>query len=221
MTTMTSVGAQPPARRLTARGASTRNRIVRAAADLMHAAGVAGTTMDQVVDASGTSKSQLYHYFADKDALVAAVIKTQAARMLEFQEPHLERLASIADLRQWRNAVVRSVDEGQGINGCAVGSLSSELADRSEPARILIEAAFRSWESYLAAGLRRMQDRGELDPEADPAELATGLMAAYQGGYLLSQAARSSRPMAIALDLALDSIEARRARSDRAPEAAS
>ncbi|WP_233159937.1 TetR/AcrR family transcriptional regulator [Pseudonocardia sp. MH-G8] len=218
---MTSVGAQPPARRLTARGASTRNRIVRAAADLMHAAGVAGTTMDQVVDASGTSKSQLYHYFADKDALVAAVIKTQAARMLEFQEPHLERLASIADLRQWRNAVVRSVDEGQGINGCAVGSLSSELADRSEPARILIEAAFRSWESYLAAGLRRMQDRGELDPEADPAELATGLMAAYQGGYLLSQAARSSRPMAIALDLALDSIEARRARSDRAPEAAS
>lgn len=187
----------------------------------MHAAGVAGTTMDQVVDASGTSKSQLYHYFTDKDALVAAVIKMQAARVLEFQAPHLERLASVADLRRWRDAVVRFVEEGQGVNGCAVGSLSSELADRSEPARILIDATFRSWESYLAAGLRRMQDRGELATDADPGELATGLMAAYQGGYLLSQAARSSRPMAVALDLALDSIEARRARSDRAPEAAS
>jgi TetR/AcrR family transcriptional repressor of nem operon len=51
--------------------------------------------------------------------------------------------------------------------------------------------------------------------------LATGLMAAYQGGCLLSEAARSPRPMAVALDLALDSIEARRARSDRASEAAS
>lgn len=37
-------------------------------------------------------------------------------------------------------------------------------------------------------------------------------MAAHQGGYLLSLAASSSRPMAMALDLTLDSIEARRAR---------
>jgi TetR/AcrR family transcriptional regulator, transcriptional repressor for nem operon len=220
MTAMTSVGAEPPVRRLTARGALTRDRIVRAAADLVHATGVAGTTMDQVVDASGTSKSQLYHYFADKEALVAAVIKMQVAWVLEFQERHLERLASVADLRRWRDAVVRFVEEGQGANGCAVGSLSSELADRSEPARILIEATFRSWESYLAAGLRRMQERGELDAGADPGELATGLMGACQGGYLLSQAARSSRPMAVALDLALDGIEARRARSDRASGAA-
>ena len=55
----------------------------------MHANGVAGTTIDQVIEASGTSKSQLYHYFADKDALVAAVIKMQSARVLERQEPHL------------------------------------------------------------------------------------------------------------------------------------
>jgi TetR/AcrR family transcriptional repressor of nem operon len=66
-----------------------------------------------------------------------------------------------------------------------------------------------------------MQDRGELDAGTAHGVLAPGFMAAYQGGYLLSQAARSSRPMAVALDLALDSIEARRARSDRASEAAS
>jgi TetR/AcrR family transcriptional repressor of nem operon len=84
-----------------------------------------------------------------------------------------------------------------------------------------IGAAFRSCESYLTAGLRQMQDRGELDAGTAHGVLAPGLMAAYQGGYPLSQAARSSRPMAVALDLALDSIEARRARSDRASEAAS
>jgi hypothetical protein len=41
----------------------------------------------------------------DKDTL-AAVIKMQATRVLEFQEPHLERPTSIADLRRWRDAVV-------------------------------------------------------------------------------------------------------------------
>ena len=97
---MTSARAEPPARRLTARGALTRDRIVRAAAELMHANGVAGTTMDQVVEASGTSKSQLYHYFDDKDALVTAVIKMQTARVMERHEPHLEQLSSLQGLRR-------------------------------------------------------------------------------------------------------------------------
>ncbi|MHA6622360.1 TetR/AcrR family transcriptional regulator [Pseudonocardia sp. DLS-67] len=218
---MTSAGAEPPARRLTARGAVTRDRIVRAAADLMHVNGVAGTTMDQVVEASGTSKSQLYHYFDDKDALVTAVIKMQAARVMERHEPHLEQLSSLQGLRRWRDAIVRFVDERHGAHGCEIGSLASELTDRSEPARILINATFQNWESYLAAGIRRMQDRGQLDASADPAELATGIMAAYQGGYLLSQAARNARPMALALDLAIRNVEALTQQQRRAPGAAS
>ena len=218
---MTSAGAEPPARRLTARGALTRDRIVRAAADLMHANGVAGTTMDQVVEASGTSKSQLYHYFDDKDALVTAVIKMQAARVMERQEPHLEQLNSLQGLRRWRDAIVRFIDERHGAHGCEIGSLASELADRSEPARILINATFQNWESYLAAGIRRMQERGELDASADPAELATGIMAAYQGGYLLSQAARSAQPMALALDLAIRNMETLAQQQKRASGAAS
>ena len=84
-----------------------------------------------------------------------------------------------------------------------------------------IGAASRSCESYLTARLRRLQDRGVLDAGSAHGVLAPGLMVAYQGGYLLSQAARSSRPMAVALNLALDGVEARRARGDRASEAAS
>jgi hypothetical protein len=93
------------------------------------------------------------------------VIKMQAARVMERQEPHLEQLSSLQGLRRWRDAIVRFVEERHGAHGCEIGSLASELADRSEPARILINATFRSWESYLAAGLCRMHDRGELDVE--------------------------------------------------------
>ena len=66
-----------------------------------------------------------------------------------------------------------------------------------------------------------MQERGELDARADPAELATGIMAAYQGGYLLSQAARSAQPMALALDLAIRNVEALALQQKRASGAAS
>lgn len=196
----------PSTRRLTARGAVTRDRIVRAAADLMHASGVAGTTMDQVIEASDTSKSQLYHYFTDKEALVAAVIKAQAARVMQRQEPYLEQLNSLAGLRQWRDVVVSIVAERHGAHGCEIGSLVSEVADRSEPARILLDATMRTWESYLSAGLSRMQERNELPSDLDPDELAIGIMAAYQGGYLLSQASHSPRPIALALDYAIGNL---------------
>ena len=44
---------------------------------------------------SGVSKSQLYHYFADKDALVLEVIALQTDRVLSAQQPHLGALDSL------------------------------------------------------------------------------------------------------------------------------
>lgn len=59
----------------------------------------------------------------------------------------------------------------------------------------------------IADGLRRMQDEGSLRPDADPGNLATGLMAALQGGYLLAQTEHDVRPMEVALDMALDHVK--------------
>ena len=63
--------------RLTTRGAATRARIVAGAAELMYARGVAGTSLDDIMAATNTSKSQLYHYFTGKDDLVLDVIRSQ------------------------------------------------------------------------------------------------------------------------------------------------
>ncbi|HEX2212153.1 MAG TPA: TetR/AcrR family transcriptional regulator, partial [Mycobacterium sp.] len=67
-----------PRPRLTSRGAATRNRIILAAAELMHAQGVAATTIDEVLAASATSKSQFYQHFEDKSELVYEAITQRA-----------------------------------------------------------------------------------------------------------------------------------------------
>lgn len=46
-----------------------------------------GASLDDVIAAAGVSKGQLYHYFADKDDLVRAVIAHQTARGFAAQEP--------------------------------------------------------------------------------------------------------------------------------------
>src|SRR3954471_9104341 len=94
-------------RRLTRRGSATRDGIRRAAATLMYAKGVNGTTLDDVRTASGTSKSQLYRHFADKESLVQEVISLRAHEVLTRQRQRLERLDSIRGLELWRDDMVR------------------------------------------------------------------------------------------------------------------
>ena len=200
-------GAAAQDRPLTARGAATRDRTVQAAADLMYVKGVHATTLDDVRAATGTSKSQLYRHFPDKDALVHAVIALRGRQVMERETQRLGRLNSFSGLVRWRNALVQANSLQNGAYGCALGSMASELADQDEEARVSLGELFKSWEELLAAGLRRMQAKGTLRPDADPDQLAVGLMAALQGGYLLANTAHDVRPMEIALDLALEHLK--------------
>ena len=189
-------------RSLTARGAATRARIVEAAADLIYAHGVEQTSLDGVMAASGVSKSQLYHYFTDKDALVLDVIARQTERVLDAQRPHLESLPA---LKAWRNAIVRLNKAAQG-KGCPLGSLASELANDSEPARKRLADSFSMWRDHIENGLAKMRERGELSASADPHDLALALLCAVEGGLLLAKTTHSSRPLELSLDMAIDHV---------------
>jgi TetR/AcrR family transcriptional repressor of nem operon len=195
--------SDPPS--LTARGAATRSRIVEAAADLIYVHGVERTSLDEVMAASGVSKSQLYHYFADKDALVLEVIAKQTERVLKAQRPHLEGLDSLPALKAWRDVFVR-LNKAFQYRGCPLGSLASELASDSEPARKRLADGFSVWRDHIENGLAKMQERGELAASADPRELALALLTAVEGGLLLAKMTHSSRPLEIALDMAIEHV---------------
>jgi TetR/AcrR family transcriptional regulator, transcriptional repressor for nem operon len=194
-------------RRLTARGAKTRARIVAAAADLMYIRGVGGTTLDDVLAASGVSKSQLYHHFDGKDALVRAVIDHIGERVIERERDALGHVSTIPGLRRWRDALVQNNALRHGAYGCALGGLATEVSDHDDLARQALSQLFTEWQGLLTGVLRRLQDGGALAPEASIDQLATGLMGAVQGGYMLAQTARDVTPMATSIDMALAHIE--------------
>src|SRR3954452_9552642 len=95
------------ARRLTRRGLATRDRIVRAPATLMYTKGVNAISLDDVRIASGTSKSQLYTHFVDKEFLVQELISGQAHEVPERQRQLLEGLVAIRGLELCRDTIVR------------------------------------------------------------------------------------------------------------------
>jgi Tetracyclin repressor-like, C-terminal domain len=101
--------------------------------------------------------------------------------------------------------------------GCVLGSLVAQFSERDKVARTEIAEGFDAWIGGLADGLRRIQAAGEIGPRADPEELATGLMAAFQGGYTLAQASRPIAPMETALFSMIDHIESSAPRATGPP----
>jgi AcrR family transcriptional regulator len=208
--------ARSDATRLTARGAKTRSRIVATAADLMRIRGVGGTTLDDVVSASQVSKSQLYRHFADKPALVRAVIELVGERTIRRERERLEKVRTFSGLRRWRDAIVENNALQDGRYGCALGSLANEVSDQDAVARAKLRDLFAAWQELFEDLVGRFQRDGVIPQDADAAHLATAFVAAVQGGYLLAQTSRDVTPMATAIDVAIAHLQLLAAQQDKA-----
>lgn len=170
----------------TERGRRTRERIVESAAELMLRQGVAGTSVDEVLARSGAGKSQFYHYFVDKEALIRAVLEWRARQALEELAPVLDSLDRWEGIRAWFDQVVR-IQEARGfVGGCPIGSLAAERSEADPEFRLELDEALRFKGERLEEGLRRMEARGELRPGADPAGMAAFVTAVLQGALLMA-----------------------------------
>jgi AcrR family transcriptional regulator len=186
--------------RLTPKGARTRARIVEEAAALIHERGVAGTTLEDVKVAAEVSGSQMYHYFPDKNELVQAVIDYQADTIVN---QHRLALGSANGVEAWRDMVITAAKLTKARGGCPLGSLVGQLAESDPEARALMAAGFDQWAAALGDGLRSLQAEGKIPSEIDPDDLATTLLATLEGGSLLAQVLRTTRPFETAVDTLL------------------
>jgi AcrR family transcriptional regulator len=192
----------------TPKGEATRARIVQAAADLILARGVGGTSLDDIRAGTATSKSQLFHYFpGGKSDLIGAIAAFQSERVLDAQRPFLDALDSWEVWQGWRDAVVAHYGS-QPHWGCPIGALASELVAHDPEYAPDVAAYMDRWRGYLEAGVVRMRAAGLLRSDADPEGIALAIFAALHGGLLLSQTMHSIRPLQAALDGALTALRA-------------
>ncbi|MFJ9119223.1 TetR/AcrR family transcriptional regulator [Streptomyces sp. NPDC102394] len=192
----------------TAKGRATRARIVEGAAEVLREQGVAFTTLDDIRSRTGTSKSQLFHYFPNgKDELLLAVAQFEADRVLEDQQPHLGRLDSWESWQRWRDAVVERY-ERQGEH-CPLGSLFLQVGRSRPGARAIVTELMRQWQQQLAHGMLALQAKDLVSPELDVDRTAAALLAGIQGGVTMMMSTGDSTHLKAALDTGLDYLRAR------------
>jgi AcrR family transcriptional regulator len=194
---------------LTAKGAATRQRIIAGAAALIRENGPAATSLDDVMTATATSKSQLFHYFPNgRHDLLLAVARYEADRVLAVQEPYLSDLTSARKWQAWRQAVIAHYRELG--DRCPLSALTAQLGKTSPQARAIVTELYDRWEACLLAGVEAMARQDALPPGISATETARSILAAIQGSVVMLQATGRIVYLESALDLAMAPLQATR-----------
>src|ERR1700748_331735 len=192
--------------RLTAKGRATRDRIVQAAAQLIVTEGLSAANMENVRRAASVSGSQLAHYFADKSALIRAVIRRQIGVVLDFhRQPPLRDLDSFEDFERWIDLNMRYLRRiGTSGGTPTYHALTAQLAKSDTATRDTLAEGYWRWVELLEAAIQRMKGSGALMASADPRRLALTIISAHQGGATLAFTYRAEWPHADATRFAVN-----------------
>jgi len=163
--------------------AGKRERLVAAAAQLLHQQGIERTTLAEIAKAADVPPGNVYYYFKTKDDVVRAVIESHIQQtrttLASIEAIHRSPRARLKALV--REFVARS--EVVARYGCPLGSLCSELDKGATEAGLDAAELMRLPVEWSADQFRSLDRR-------DAHDLALDLMAAYEGSALLANTLR-------------------------------
>jgi TetR/AcrR family transcriptional repressor of nem operon len=167
--------------------------VLRAARDQFRSTGYAGTSVDEVMAATGLGKGSLYGAFGDKRRLFLRVFDGYCTDVVEQVRRSLDGPESAAydRLRALVMATVTATVGDTEHRGCLLAKGTAELAGQDPAVAARALRTFEDLEDLLVGSLEKAQRHGDIEPAADPRELAGLLLAVLRGIEALGKAGKS------------------------------
>ncbi|MGW5453904.1 TetR/AcrR family transcriptional regulator [Nocardia sp. NPDC003979] len=172
--------------------ASTRDRIVIAAARLLQRQGYVGTGIKQIAKEAEATLGSVYHFFpGGKEAVAVAAIEHSGR---EFAEVLRDALAGEEEPGAGVQAFARQLAEGLRASGwtdgCPVTAAALETLGVDSEIQQACAEALRGWEQAVVDKLLRSGFG-----VGDARELATTIISALEGAEVTAQVNRSEEPL--------------------------
>jgi len=162
-------------------------QIADAAMQVFWQRGYAATSIQDLVEGTGLSRSSLYNAFDSKHGLYTCALK----RYQQMTSANIELLGADAPARELvRRLLMRIVDnelEDPRRLGCLAANASLEMAGQDAAVAQLVAQNFQRIEAALEQVLRRGQEQGEIDPQKNPRALASFVVCTVQGLRVLAK----------------------------------
>jgi TetR/AcrR family transcriptional repressor of nem operon len=173
---------------MTSKGERTRRRVIERAAPVFNQRGYRGSSLRDVMEATGLEKGGIYNHFRNKDELAAAafehnvdLIRQRIRAALAGRRHSVDRLRAILDV--YRTFGVDPPYAG----GCPLLNAAVDSDDTSPAMRERVRAAMDELrDGTLGRIVARGIERGELRPGTDADAVATVVVSGIEGALMLS-----------------------------------
>jgi TetR/AcrR family transcriptional regulator, transcriptional repressor for nem operon len=157
------------------------------ALDAFWSKGYEATSLDELCEATGLSRSSLYGTFGSKRELLLQAVdryverRTPDLAAILAQQPVQAAFAALA--RQFIDQIV----SGPGRRGCFLGNCAAELPRGDRAAMVRVRQGLERTQATFRAALMQGAARKELAADADLDALARFLTAGFQGLRLVGK----------------------------------
>jgi TetR/AcrR family transcriptional regulator, transcriptional repressor for nem operon len=190
------------------KGQETRQRIIEQAAPLFNQSGMAGCSMQDILQATGLKKGGLYRHFSSKEMLAAECLKYSLALVFQARSGNANHIPNAID--KLRYLVARFVSTPSPMKGgCPLMNAAVDSDDGDPQLRRISLEGLRAWKSRLLQILNEGIERGEVVSGTDPVRVVNTLIAILEGSLLISRIERTSTALEDArahLDTLLDGL---------------
>jgi TetR/AcrR family transcriptional repressor of nem operon len=177
------------------KGDLTRERIIEAAAPVFNRNGFIGTSLSELMEATGLQKGGIYRHFKSKEELAIAAFDhawkvARKARWLDVDK-------TVGAIGQLQKFVANFVDRRTGVvpGGCPVLNTAIDSDDGNPVLRDHVRKALRQWmkriRNIVEAGIQNREIRQDVDPQA----VATVMISALEGVIMITRLQESVLPL--------------------------
>jgi len=177
--------------------ASLREKIIESGVRTLHERGFAGAGVREITADAGVPQGCFTNHFRSKEAFAAVILDRYHERTQSIMDRTLrdQNLRPIERLRAYFDAITEWLRAAGWRYGCLVGNLSLEVPEQSELLRSHLVEVCRTLTDSFAEAVRAGQAAGDIRDDIEADDIATFLLAGWEGAMMRMKVDRSPRPI--------------------------
>ncbi len=171
------------------KGELTRQKIVEAAAPIFNKKGYEGSSLNDLMQATGLKKGGIYRHFSSKEELAAEAFDYNWEAAWTARWSRLDETAN--GIQKLKQLIASFVDHRPAVSGgCPILNTAIDSDDGNPVLRARVSKALRAWLARLQEILVQSQERGEVRRDVDVKSVAVLIVAAMEGALMISRIQR-------------------------------
>ena len=177
------------------KGQETKQEIVRRAAPIFNQKGYAGTSLSDLMDATGLQKGGIYRHFSGKEELATEAFDYSWQKAVSGRLEGVESIPNSVD--RLKKMVDNFIDLRSGLvpGGCPLMNTAIEADDGNTVLRNRARKALQGWITRLSRITAEGIDKREIEPKVEPRKLSQWIIGSLEGALLLSRLEKDREPL--------------------------